>query len=522
MRRRRTAGIIAAAAAVSVVGFSIPGASAQSGRALEGPAPGTAKNIILLIGDGLGYTHVDAARIRYQGARGALNMEQLATTAGGAEGSVSTYSVQQGTNVPDYVPDSAPTATAWSSGVKSYDNAIGVDTNGNRVDTIMELADLAGMRTGNVTTSEVTDATPAAMFSHVARRACQGPLQAGCGAGEQNIAEQVARNNTADVILGGGLQRFEPDDAAALRSNGYIVLGSFGDPALAPGAQTSSSQRSATRNDLNSVRGRNPRVIGLFNRGNMTVELNKQRNPGSVEAQNEPTLPEMTQAAIRMLGTSSQGRANGFFLQVEGSQIDKRSHANDAAQTLEETRQFDLSVAAARAYAATPEGAGTLIIVTADHECAGFNIIDRGTFTNPESTVPPPNGDAANPATNSTPARSGPFPGVKDPNRSTTVDGTAGGAVVPINAPNSPPNNFAPATFRTADDPAGVADGTPGASLWLTYMSGNHTGADVPMFAGGPNAATFDEFMDQTEIFRKMYDSLSTRLPAPRQGFPNP
>ena len=133
----------------------------------------------------------------------------------------------------------------------------------------MEEAKAAGFRTGNVTTSEITDATPAAQFSHVTLRGCQGPdfAEPACEPGSTPIAEQIARNNVADVIFGGGLARFEPDDETVMEANGYKVLGSFGDPALP--AQTADSQRVATRAELRGVGGRDKRVIGLFNRGNL-------------------------------------------------------------------------------------------------------------------------------------------------------------------------------------------------------------------------------------------------------------
>ena len=452
-----------------------------------------AKNIILLIGDGMGQTHVDATRERYYGAAGRLNMEKLP-----ALGAVKTYAVEEGSDKPELVTDSSSSATAWASGVKTYNNAVGKDSFGNSVVTIMEEAKSAGLRTGNVSTAEITDATPAAMFSHASARACQGPdfttaacvRPSGQGADDLPIAEQIARNNTADVILGGGLSRFEPDDQKVMEANGYTVLGNFGDPAL--DVQTAASQQVPTQTDLAGVTGANRKVIGLFNRGNLTIEKFKDDNPASVQAQ-EPTLVEMTTKAIQLLSTG-QGRKKGFFLQVEGAQIDKRSHANDAAQALRENKEFDDAVAVAVAYAARDRN--TLVIVTADHECAGFAIIAKGTFTNAEAVAPPVNTDAGNPANNSTPTRTA--SGALDPARSTG----------PINGSGSAnPVNFAPATFRTPDDPAGVVDGSTDASLWLSYLSGNHTGADVPIYATGPGSDGFDRTLNNIDIYRLMLDA---------------
>jgi alkaline phosphatase len=214
----------------------------------------------------------------------------------------------------------------------------------------MEQAKARRMRTGNVTTAEVTDATPAGQYSHVSQRSCQGPkTTAACGT-DAPIAEQTSRNNVADVILGGGLARFEPDDQDELQANGYTALGDFGDPQKAD--QTGDSQRVATRSDLGRVRGATRRVVGLFNRANLTVETFKDEHPNAVHAR-EPSLTEMTKKSIELLANSRQGSRRGFFLQVEGALIDKRSHANDAAQTLRETKEFDDAVQAGSSPSAT-------------------------------------------------------------------------------------------------------------------------------------------------------------------------
>jgi alkaline phosphatase len=481
--------VVVAATAVALAGLGTSLVYADPGTSVDAPGH-KAKNIILLIGDGMGTTHIDAARQRYYGAAGKLVMEQLPVL-----GSVSTYAVEPNSDKPEYVTDSASAATAWSSGVKTYNAAIGKDAYGNVVPTLMEQAKAAGMRTGNVSNAEITDATPAGMFSHASQRACQGPKQTqpACGS-DVPIAEQIARNNVADVILGGGLSRFEPDDEAAMKANGYTVLGSFGDPAVA--LQTDASQRVATRTDLSAVTGSDRRVIGLFNRGNMTIEKYKREHPGAPQT-NEPGASEMTKQAIRLLQNSQQAGRKGMFLQVEGALIDKRSHANDAAQTLDEMKEFDEAVRVARDFA--ERDGNTLVIVTADHECAGFNIIATGSFTNAEAAAPPTNVDSGNTANNSTPARAS--GNVKGPARSTgPINGSGAGD----------PKNFAPATFRTADDSAGVQDGSPDASLWLSYLSGNHTGASVELFASGPQSSRFVGKQDNTDLYDTMKASLRT------------
>ncbi len=466
-------GVAAVAVALAAGAGTVRAGNGAAGESAASSSD-NAKNIILLIGDGMGVTHINAARARFYGANKKLKMETLPVL-----GSVSTYAVEPGSSKPEYVTDSASAGTAWASGVKTYNAAIGKDAFGKDVPTILEEAKKAGMRTGNVSTAEITDATPAVLFSHVAARACQGPYSTQgpstttCN-GDTPIARQIATNNVADVILGGGLSRFEPEDQTSMQSHGYSVLGSFGS---GPNPQSIATQRVATKSDLTAVTGRNRRVIGLFNRGNLTVEKFKREIPNTPQAQ-EPNLAEMTKKAIELLAASDDAEKRGFFLQVEGALIDKRSHANDAAQTLEEMKAFDDAVGEAMAFAAKDKN--TLVIVTADHECAGFNIIAKDSFANSEAAAPPLNSDSGNTANNSSPGRTS--GNVKDPARST---GPVNGAGV------NDPKNFAAATFRTADDPAGVGDGDPRASLWLTYLSGNHTGADVKLFAGGPRSDLF-------------------------------
>ena len=505
-RMHRRGLTLLAALAVGAGALAVPASASAAAR------PSQIRNVIYLLGDGMGRTHVTAGRERFYGAHGKLNMETFPVV-----GQVSTYAVEKNSSQPSLVPDSAATGTAWSTGVKTYNNAVSVDAYGKRVATLMEQAKSAGMRTGNVSTAEVTDATPAVMFSHALLRGCQGPTYSDTACLPKNadgtfearptdptlatpIAEQIATNNVADVIFGGGLARFEPADETAMKNNGYKVLGSFGDPALGTnnGAQTSTSQRVATRDDLNAVTGVATKVIGLFNRGNMTVETAKAADTATATIKAEPNLAEMTKKSIDLLdGGTATGK--GFLLQVEGALIDKRSHANDAGQTLGEIKAFDDAVKVAKDFAA--RDGHTLVIVTADHECAGFNIIEQNSITNAEAGNFPGTGntDSGNSANNSVPVRSGSQ--TKDANRSVGLqnDGGAGQSKV---------NNFAPATFRTADDPAGVKDGDPKASLWLTYLSGNHTGADVPLFAYGPESTRFQGSVDNTDLYRSMYDAL--------------
>ena len=496
-RRKAVAATAMLVALFAAAGFAGAG-SAAFAASTQGKGGGV-RNVIYLVGDGMGQTHVTAARERFYGAAGELNMESLPSA-----GTVRTFAVEKNSGQPgddDFSPnlvtDSASSATAWASGVKTYNAALGIDAKGAVTPTVMELAKSAGLRTGNVSTAEITDATPAGQMSHALGRGCQGPAYSAAACQDTEItgaalpttdvrvtpiADQIARNGTADVIFGGGLSRFDAADEQALKDQGYAVLGSPAD------------QKVATEADLTAATG--DKVFALFNRGNLTVETTKAANPTSAQAL-EPTLAEMTSKAISLLSAKNKA-GKGFYLQVEGALIDKRSHANDAAQTLEEIKAFDDAVGIAKTFA-EKEG-NTLVIVTADHECAGFNIIGKGSYTNAEATAPPTNVDGGNTANNSLPSR----PGGQslDPSRSTGTLNGPGAAYA---------GNFAPATFRTPDDPAPVTDGSPDAGLWLTYLSGNHTGADVPIFSSGAGSDALQGNVDNTDLFDVVTDSLKLR-----------
>ena len=160
-------------------------------------------------------------------------------------------------------------------------------------------------------------------------------------------------------------------------------------------------------------------------------------------------------------------------------------------------KAFDDAVAAAYEFAQRDKN--TLVIVTADHECAGFNIIGKGSFTNAEAGAPPANQSGT--SSTQTPVRAS--NSVLDPVRSTGPVNGAGSA---------DPANFAPATFRPLDDPAGVVDGSLDASLWLAYLSGNHTGADVPIFSFGPGSDRFVGEQDNTDLYDQMAAAIRLKV----------
>lgn len=329
-----------------------------------------AKNVILLIGDGMGDSEITAARNYAEGAGGFFKgIDALPLT-----GQYTHYALDKKTHKPDYVTDSAASATAWSTGVKSYNGAIGVDVNGNDHPTIMEMAKAAGKATGNVSTAELEDATPAAQIAHVTSRKCYGPEKTSelCASnalekgGRGSIAEQLL-NARADVTFGGGGKTFSETAKA----------GEWQGKTLEEQAKLRGYQWVSDLNGMTSITEANQDkpVLGLFAQGNMPVRWkgpkatwhgNGEDKAISCEVNAErptttPTLAQMTDKAIALLSKDQ----NGFFLQVEGASIDKQDHAANPCGQIGETVDLDEAVQKALEFAR--KDGNTLVIVTADH-----------------------------------------------------------------------------------------------------------------------------------------------------------
>ncbi|HIE4389109.1 TPA: alkaline phosphatase [Serratia liquefaciens] len=330
----------------------------------------TVKNVILLIGDGMGDSEITSARNYAEGAGGYFKgIDALPLT-----GQYTHYSLDKKTHKPDYVTDSAASATAWSTGVKTYNGALGVDVNGKDQPTLLEIAKAAGKATGNVSTAELQDATPAAQISHVTSRKCYGPEETSekCATnalengGRGSISEQLLKAR-ADVTLGGGAKSF----------NQLAKSGEWQGKSLKEQATASGYQWVENLDALNAVNVANQQkpLLGLFAAGNMPVRWQGPKasyhgnlDQPAVTCQNNPartadipTLAVMTEKAIDLLKTNK----NGFFLQVEGASIDKQDHAANPCGQFGETVDLDEAVQKALEFARAD--GNTLVIVTADH-----------------------------------------------------------------------------------------------------------------------------------------------------------
>lgn len=388
IRRRRaalTTGAVAIAASLAlaptVASAATPADVAQNGGAarsiddstqvlLDSVDGGPAKNVILLIGDGMGDSEITSARNYAYGAGGQLpGIDALPLT-----GQYTTYSLyKDGPNKgkPDYVPDSAATGSAWATGTKTYDNAISVDVDGVPQDTLLEIAKANGKKTGNVSTAELQDATPAVQSAHVAARSCYGPdtvTQCGADALDQgglgSISEQII-GTRADLTLGGGAASFEQTaragqwqgeslfDQAADR--GYqVVRDAAGLGALASADQSEPVLGTFTDGNFPTRFAATTATVGGADLAPQTCQPNPDR------LSTDLSLRSLTEKSIDLLDND-----NGFFLQVEGASIDKRDHSADACGQIGEVLDLDEAVQAALDFAKAD--GDTMVIVTADH-----------------------------------------------------------------------------------------------------------------------------------------------------------
>ncbi len=275
------------------------------------------KNVIFMIGDGMGLAQVAATTVN-QGYK-PLNLERAQFI-----GLAKTYSAN------NRVTDSAAAGTALATGTKTNNGAIGVDPDKQPVKSILEKAEENGLATGLVATYSVTNATPAAFIAHVESRNM-----------EEQIAEYYLKTDV-DVFMGGGKKFFTDrkdgrDLTEELEDKGYTMVYELDD-------------------------------ILSFKGDRLGALLSSNAMPKMIEGRGD-YLPLATGKALEILQKNSD---KGFFIMVEGSQIDSGGHKKDASVVISETVDFDQAVGVAFDFA--DRNPGTLVVVTADHETGGLSI----------------------------------------------------------------------------------------------------------------------------------------------------
>lgn len=279
------------------------------------------KNIILMIGDGMGENIIKAAEI--------VKGDKLIMSGLPNQTHVTTYS-QSVTSGEAEFTDSAAAATALSTGVKTYNQCIGVDKDGNSLETICEFAQKYDMKTGLVDRHYVCHATPAGMAAHNSNRG-----------NYVQILRDMAKTGV-NVMFGGGEQYYKDSNKTKnyINEKGYKFID--------------------TEEQLLALDGSDDKVLGMFAYENMK------------NAYREPTLTTMTSKALDLLDNDK-----GFFLMVEGSNIDVCESEQDMKGTIEQMMAFDHTVDYVLNWAQQHQG--TLVLVTADHETGGVQIPDNAT-----------------------------------------------------------------------------------------------------------------------------------------------
>lgn len=275
------------------------------------------KNVILMIGDGMGLPDVYAAM---SVSETPLNIERCNVT-----GLQKTYSFDK------YITDSGAAGTALATGTKTNNGSIGVDHEGKPVKSILKFAEENGLATGLVSTSALTHATPA---SFIANQSSRGSYE--------EIAKDFLKTDV-DVIIGGGYDHF------GKRSDNINLLDSL----RLKGYEVDSSLDQVTASQAQKLAG-------------FTAAIH---NPYRLKGRGD-MLPLSTGKAIEILSKNKKG----FFLMVEGSQIDWAGHANAADTLIDETLDFDKAVGVALDFAA--KDGNTLVVITADHETGGVTITE--------------------------------------------------------------------------------------------------------------------------------------------------
>lgn len=285
------------------------------------------KNIIFMIGDGMGPNYLAAYRYFKHGY--GLNARTASTLFDDLWVGIATTYPHDDT----VITDSAAAATALSSGMKTYNGAIGVGGDFQSLPTLFELAKRSGKMTGLVVSSPITHATPASFYAHQKKRDPQEPIA------DDFIDNKIDTQFLVDVAFGGGTDFF-------IRKDRNIV-------------QELQAQGFSYIDDLNQLAQlKKAPAIGLFGAYGLDSAIDSE----------EPVLANMTKTAIRLLSKSKQG----FVLMVEGSQIDWCGHANDIACAMAELQDFEDALSTVLEYAKKDKN--TLVVITADHETGGLSI----------------------------------------------------------------------------------------------------------------------------------------------------
>ena len=293
-----------------------------------------AKNVILLIGDGMSASQITSYRLLKEGPNGRIAVDNFPIS-----GIVLTHSADA------IITDSASSATAYSTGSKTKNGFLGVDQEGRILENLTEKLDNFGFVSALISTSEVTHATPAAFSSHVDSRR-----------NTDEISSQMLESKVA-TILGGGRKFFLSAENGGKRKDKRDLL-----------EEAKKSHKILMHKHELDISGITPsdRVLGLF----AGEHLRDEENPDNHSS--EPTLTEMLRFSLERAEAAIDNQCRGSFIMVEGSQVDWAGHANNIDYLERELKEFDEATRYALEYA--KKNPDTLVVVTADHETGGLLI----------------------------------------------------------------------------------------------------------------------------------------------------
>jgi len=365
-RARRLALLLCYCFALALAAAAQAEDGAVGGRSELDGEPAGVRNVILMIGDGMGPQQIGLLTLYAKLAPSSTVPDRTTAIERVLNDGVVSIVNTQPYGV--LVADSAAAATQLGTGHYARSEMIGADHRGEKVENIIEVAHRIGKSAGLVTDTRITHATPAGFAAHQANRES-----------ENEIAVDMLENRV-DVLMGGGLRNWVPEAINDPKSTAYAAL-----MQLTGGAYPATSRRRDNRNLLLEARSHyhlafdrhalaritKGRVLGLFADSELADALEERASLDDPQ-RTEPTHVEMTTKALDLLNQNPKG----FFLMIEGGQIDWAGHNNDAGVLLHELLQFDDAVRTVYQWAKGRDD--TLVLVTGDHETGSFGFSYAG------------------------------------------------------------------------------------------------------------------------------------------------
>lgn len=442
--------IICVLAVGSLLAMDGSGLSAESGKQKnKSPNNGKVKNVIVMIGDGMGPAYTTA--YRYMKDDPSTTTMEKTIFDEYFVGMASTYPEDSEENV----TDSAAAATSMAAGIKTYNGAIAVDNDREPVETVLELAKEKGKATGLVATSQINHATPAAFGAHDESRNNYNDIA------DDYFDDMINGEHKVDVLLGGGTDYFNREDRNLIKDFKQADYNYV----------TTKEEMLANESD---------KLLGLFAPVGLPKAIDRDESI--------PSLEEMTTTALDQLSQEK----DGFFLMVEGSQIDWAGHANDSVGAMSEMDDFAKAFETVIEFA--KQNKHTQVVLTADHSTGGFSIGRDGDYNfYPEAIK----------AAERTPEFMA----------SEIMDGASVEEVL---------TEYVDFEF-TEDELASVKKAVETEDFDTIYAAisevfniragagfttGGHTGVDVPVYAYGPKTDKFSGLIDNTDVAEHVFDFL--------------